>query len=85
VIDENAMAQSRDEVRTDLINRTEYLEGNGKEMIFAGDYYTARPSKKMIMMMMMMMMMMIHFLFVVVILNNCSLFDEFHNSFIHLI
>ena len=32
-----AMAQSRNEVRTDLINRTECLKGNGKEMIVAGD------------------------------------------------
>jgi len=31
----NAMAQSRDEVHTDLINRTEWLEGNGKVMIIA--------------------------------------------------
>ena len=31
------MAQSRNEIRTDLIKGTECLEGNGKEMIFAGD------------------------------------------------
>jgi len=29
----NAMVQSRDEVRTDLINWTECFEGNGKEMV----------------------------------------------------
>jgi len=32
------MAQSRYDVRTNLINRTECLEGNGKEMIIAGDF-----------------------------------------------
>jgi len=32
------MAQSRDEVLTDLINRTECLEGNGKKMTIAGDF-----------------------------------------------
>ena len=31
------MAQSRNEIRTDLIEGTEGLEGNGKEMIVAGD------------------------------------------------
>ena len=31
------MAQSRNEVRADLINRTECLKGNGKEMIVAGE------------------------------------------------
>jgi len=34
----NAMAQSRDKVRTDLINRTECIEGNEKEMIIVGDF-----------------------------------------------
>jgi len=34
----NAMAKSRDEVRTDLITRTKCLEGNGEEMIIADDY-----------------------------------------------
>jgi len=29
--------QSRDKLHNDLINRTECLEGNGKEMIIAGD------------------------------------------------
>ena len=33
----NAMAQSRDEVRTEVSDRTECLEGNWKEMINAGD------------------------------------------------
>ena len=32
----NAMAQRRNEIRTDLIEGTEGLEGNGKEMIVAG-------------------------------------------------
>jgi len=32
------MVQSRDEAPTDPINRTEYLEGNGKEMIIADDF-----------------------------------------------
>jgi len=32
------MAHSRDEVRTDMTNGTEYLKGNGKEMIIADDF-----------------------------------------------
>ena len=31
------MAQSRNEIRTDLIKGIECLEGNGKEMMVAGD------------------------------------------------
>jgi len=34
----NAMAQSRDKVRTDLVNTTKWLEGNGKYMIIAGAF-----------------------------------------------
>ena len=37
----NAMANSRDEVCTDLIDRTECLEGNWKEVIIAGDVRVA--------------------------------------------
>ena len=34
----NEMAQSRNEVRIDLIKENECLEGNGKEMMTAGDF-----------------------------------------------
>jgi hypothetical protein len=36
VLDGKAMTQSQDEVRTDLIDRTERLEGHWKEVIIAG-------------------------------------------------